>query len=608
MHLWKSLRWSEEISVPGLIGYTNGLQKYNDVMLLGMRKQLKYFDWYIDDRVYSDEVLRASRTHLGIIKQGQQPYNPDNRFYSWLEGEFYNQDELKVKHDVVAGNDNELLLNIYRKTKSFDFLRNIDGYYAAVVYDKVQGIIYLITDRYGFKPLYWGLVNGSFVWSSELKGFLAHTDFKIRISPAAVAEFFEIGYLLENKTWFDGVELMPPSAVLTFKIGDCKVDISHYWTWCEIKPFKKNLRENDLIEELGDLFVKAVQTRIKREDKIGLTLSGGLDSRAILAAIPEGFSPVHAFTFGQEGCDDISIAARVSAIKEVTHHVLYLEPANWLYPRIAGVWKTDGLLNIMHMHGIEFCNHYKSNVDIILNGFAGDLVFGGSYLKQRNYLDKRINSDIAKDIMHANLSLAPFDDWYLIDKIDPYFLNNRVRRFTNMGLIYLEKLLETRLPFFSNNLIKTIYSLPDALRYKSLIYNKVLLKHFPAYFMDIPYQKTGLPISHSESTVRMLIFKNRIAGRLRREACRLGIKIKDQRHYTDYSAWIRQEPARSFLKKILSDKNALYQVYIDGDNVLIRLKEHLQYNRDHHNELCLALTFEIWLQQVFNGRYRESVY
>jgi len=315
---------------------------------------------------------------------------------------------------------------------------------------------------------------------------------------------------------------------------------------------------------------------------------------------------LHAFTFGQEGCDDITIAKKAAAVKGAVHHALYIDPRNWLYPRIAGVWKTDGMLNVLHMHGIEYCNHYKSNADIILNGFAGDLVFGGSYLKQRHYLDKIIDSEIAKDVMHAKLKIDIPTEWYLIDKIDPYFINNRVRRFTNTGLIYLSKLLETRQPFFSNKLIEMLYTLPDASRYKSRIYNKILLDHFPEYFMDIPYQKTGCPISYPKSLAEIITFKNRLVGKFKREVGEHGFKYKDLRNYTDYAAWIRQEPAKSFFEKVLSEKNAIYPKYINLSKVRNRLQEHMQNKTNHPDELCLVLTFEIWLQQVFEGQYRKG--
>ena len=69
------------------------------------------------------------------------------------------QEELKSKYNVISASDNELLVNIYSSTKSFEFLRDIDGYYAATLYDKNESKVYLITDRYGFKPLYWSIIK-----------------------------------------------------------------------------------------------------------------------------------------------------------------------------------------------------------------------------------------------------------------------------------------------------------------------------------------------------------------------------------------------------------------------------------------------------------------
>lgn len=592
--------------MPGLIGYSDKHRKHNDAMLLMMRGLLKYDDAMIDDALYVDEYICASRTHLGILNQGKQPFVVNDQLCIWLDGEFYNRTELKIKYQIPAENDCELLANIYTKIRSLNFLHDVDGYFSAVIYDRLLGVIYLITDRYGLKPLYWSCAGGNLIWSSELKGFLGHADFKIKIDTQAVSQFFDIGYLLENRTWFEGVELIPPASVLTFRIAEARVEISAYWSWSEIKSFTGTFREDDLAEELGNLFEQAVCACVKTDEKIGITLSGGLDSRAILAAVPSDIRPLHTFTFGQDGCDDITIAQKVSDIKGATHHVLCLGADNWLYPRVAGVWKTDGMLNILHMHGIEFCSDYKAHTDIIVSGFAGDLVLGGSYLKQRQYLDKRIDPEIAQAIMQAKSKIdLPFD--YGINKIDPYFLNNRVRRFTNTGLIYLGKLLETRQPFFSNPLIERIYSLPDELRYKSRIYNRLLLSHFPKYFKDIPYQKTGIPISYSGTAAKLITFTNRVAKKLKREVMHMGFKTKDLSQYTDYAAWIRREPARSFFQTFLSNKNALYPEFIDRANILNCLQEHLQNNADHDNDLCLVLTFELWMQQVFEGRYRDGL-
>ena len=560
--------------MPGLIGFTDKHCRYNENMLLKMRGILKHFDWYIDQELFSDNQVYASRTHLGIIDPGNQGENLSSRFYSCLEGEFYNQEELKAKFEIGSENDNAFLVDIYNITKSFDFLRDIDGSYAAILYDKKDGIVHLITDRYGFKPLYWGIVNDNLVWSSEIKGLLGNNDFKANIDEKAVAQFFDIGYLLENRTWFEGVELVPPASVLSFSIKETKVEVNHYWAWTEIiKPIKGPVDEREIAEELGRLFKESVRKRVNEDERIGITLSGGLDSRAILAAVPEDYKPLHTFTFGQEDCDDITIAGKTSKVKGVKHHALVLSSENWLMPRISGVWKSDGSYSLLHMHGVGFYEEYKKYMDFNLNGFLGDAILGGSYISQ--------NSSVL------------------------YKVRNRGRRFINCGPLLGGSWLIHRIPFFDNSLIEYIFSIPKKLIKKSYIYNKMLLNSFPGYYNNIPWQQTGCPISYPDNLVKLIKFKNRVTRKLKRESRRFGSNFRDLHNYTDYYNWLRQEPAKSFFENLLYAKNAIYPAYIDRAKTQRYLRDHMQNKANYQNELCIALTFELWLQQVFEGKYRE---
>jgi len=77
------------------------------------------------------------------------------------------------------------------------------------LYDKKERQVYLITDRYGYKPLYRGIIKGNLVWSSELKGFLGHIDFEPVIDTQAVEEFFNVGYLLEIALGLKGLNWCP---------------------------------------------------------------------------------------------------------------------------------------------------------------------------------------------------------------------------------------------------------------------------------------------------------------------------------------------------------------------------------------------------------------
>jgi len=189
--------------------------------------------------------------------------------------------------------------------------------------------------------------------------------------------------MVGDETWLRGVELVPAATVITWDIASASIARKHrYWWWNEIKPLTGKIDEDLLTEELGRLFRGAVARRSSGSKTIGLTLSGGLDSRAILAAMPGGRS-LHAVTFGKKGCGDILIASRAARVKGAAHHVAEMNSANWLEQRCNGVWWTDGQFNLLHMNALAGLPLMSQLYDISLDGFLGDAVLGGSYISDR---------------------------------------------------------------------------------------------------------------------------------------------------------------------------------------------------------------------------------
>ncbi len=224
------------------------------------------------------------------------------------------------------------------------------------------------------------------------------------------------------------------------------------------------------------------------------------------------------------------------------------------------------------MHGLEVFDEYRSYADFNLNGFLGDAVLGGSYITEYQSVE--------------------------------YMVKNRGRRFVNQALVVGESWLTQRRPFFDKNLLDVILAIPKHLRRDSYIYNKMLLLAFPQYYTDIPWQKTGCPISCSEQLVKLTGLKNRVVNKLKRKSQRFGFRFKNPREFADYPSWMRQEPAKSVFENFLLSKTALYPDYIDRSEIHTCLRDHMAGKGNYHNELCLALTFELWLQQVFEGSYR----
>ncbi len=561
--------------MPGVVGFTRDPDReiWSAESLTRMRESIKHKEFYVDDELFCNDRVCCSRTHINIIQTKPQPYCQDG-IYVWLDGEFYNQDVFCSGFGADPCTDAELLFRLYNENKDWTFLRSIDGFFSAVIFDANQNRLHLISDRYGLRYLYWTVQDGHLAWASELKAFINLPGYQPKIDPEAVGEFFHEGWLLADRTWFEGISLVSPATVLIWDLDQRTLTHQRYWDWSEIKELTGRIDEDEVAEELGGLFKAAVTRRSRVGERVGLTLSGGLDSRAILAAMPDRGYPIHAITFGVKGCDDITIAARAARVRGVVHHVVEITTDRWLAPRFCGIWWTDGQLSLMHMHGIEGQDPARKFFDIQLNGFLGDALLGGSYLDYS-------------------------DDDILLSK-------NRGRRFVANGPRLGQVYYSVRKPFFDNTLMEFTVSIPRRLRKNSYIYKKMLMKYFLEFYQFIPWQKTGMPIGCSAPRVTAQRFVRKVKNLYRQEAMRLGLSApRDTRNYTDYPNWIRRDPARRVFEDILQNRSALYTEYVPAEKVRAALSDHLS-GADCAAELCQYLTFEIWLQQVFEGRFRGN--
>ncbi|HET8700280.1 MAG TPA: asparagine synthase-related protein, partial [Nitrococcus sp.] len=452
-------------------------------------------------------------------------------------------------------------------------LRRIDGVFAAVIYDARRRRVHLVTDRHGLRPLYWTVHHGQLAWASEVKAFLALPTFRPKINVGLTDAFFEGGFLIGDGTWFEGAELLPYAAVLTWELATRQPRIERYWSFDSVKPIAEPIDEQALAEELGARFIESVRRRWDACEDVGITLSGGLDSRAILAAAPNHGPPIPTFTFGVAGCTDLRIARRAARVKGARHQFFELSEANWLAPRIEGIWLSDGMLNLLHMHGLERF-HYTREPAINLNGFLGDALLGGSYIGFRNW---------------------PVEKTF----------QNRGRRFILIGLQPGQAFIHQRMPFFANDLLDLTLAIPESVRQHSHIYNKMLLQCFPTYYRRISWQKTRVPIGCPCYRAAMLLAVKRLWNRLGIEARRFGLPYRDPNRFHDYPQWIRRQPARAFFTNLLRDRNALYPEYVSRTRVLDTLQAHMA-GADHSELLCRYLTFELFLQQTFKRRYRQS--
>jgi asparagine synthase (glutamine-hydrolysing) len=490
-------------------------------------------------------------------------------------------------------------------------LAGVDGSFAAVVYDGHNRIVHLITNRYGHEPLYWTRHQGRLYWASEAKAMLGIPEFDPRIDSLSAESFLQTGMLLGDRTWFEGVSLVPPGSVLSFDLNRQEIRIRRYWHWNDIPARATSLPIRHAARELGDHFLASVRRRAPESDRVGLMLSGGLDSRAILGAISASGRRVPVVTYGQADAPDVQFARRAADARSASHHVFELGEGDWLSPRLPLVWRTDGEVSLLHMH-LQVALHQLPDLYAVeMQGFAGDLLLGGSYLRHPRYFKPAGRMvEIASEVLRCDRELLERLGVSLdYSRTDFFFLDNWVRRFTLGGIRLIRSVIDARFPFFDNNLLDFVYSVPDVTRYGGALYRHMLLDRFPDLYVDIPYASTGRAI-HRPARAPFTYAVTRagaVYDRIRRGlARRFGPGTpKQSRHYHDYPAWIRKSPAAEAIRSSLLDRNALYPEFVDRAVVASQLDRHMR-GENYAPFLLRAFTMEVWLQQVRGSAHRPE--
>lgn len=586
--------------MPGIYGLVS--KKETKSNLQRMLKSMYLYDHFIQDELFYDGSIAASRTHIGKVGINYSPVEL-NGLYVWVEGEAYNVSEVAKQLNLKADSLAELLLNSEYKNQLNDCLNKLDGFFCAALYNKKSQKLKIFSDRYGMQLLYWYHKDGVFIWGSEVKAILAVQEIDKELSSTSFDCFMDLGYLLGDNTWFKNIHLIKPATVLEYNLSTHSLCEYFYWKWSEIKPSKISF--DDAVEQLGDLFIDAVSRHFDSNEKIGIALSGGLDSRAIFAAVNHLYPDYegYAYTFGIPDCDDIEIANQVISRSANWHHEKFIFSAtNWYKPRIKKVWDTDGMQDMMHMHGSEFLPVISSHIDINLNGYIGGEAFGDSYQEKHHYkyLNNRITPYIAKDIygQHVNLT-NPKNELYDINHIEPFDFMNRSRRFINMGTKNSLTHVVQRKPQMDNKVLEFIFSIPDEYRVNNKLYAAMLKNRFPKYFLDIPWEKTGEVVGITKPNKTNLA--NRIINRGKREL-KILLGIPPKTSYTNYPQWIRDGNIANQLINLLDPESAEYTRFTGQDLRNKWLFPHLESEKTDNSVMILRLaTIEIYLRKVFTG-------
>ncbi|MEB3215666.1 MAG: asparagine synthase-related protein [Nostocales cyanobacterium 94392] len=614
--------------MPGLVGFAGGREWSNcSGILETMQQAITHRAFYVTDELFRHNTVWATRSQSNQQQPEPQPLRA-NSCYLWLNGELYNRQKCPIAPDGrLAGSqvatDTQWMLTAYEYHRQTDrpwqFLHPLDGQFHGVLYDTRSQKVHLINDRYGVLPLHWTIWQNMLVWVSEIKALLALPGYQPKLDRETIEDFLGIRYPLGDRSWFKGVERLPAASVLTWDEERATLQSHRYWTWDDIPRLDALPDRRDIVEEFGRLFVAAVERRCHPGDRLGIPLSGGLDSRALLAAVPSTVNSPVTVTYGQPNCDDVLIAQQVARKAHVPFNWLEMNALNWLSPRIPLLWQMDAPASIIHLQFSSIVSWIGEHrlFDVALHGewadrFDGNQFFAADdfdrFLHRQLGLDRFARSDrhhqAVRDRAHAYFQSLGSSSYQLaMDSRCRSFISKDWRLATIEGI-------NLRIPCMDNQIQEFWYALNGTKEDLSGLYHLMLLDRFPKLFNRLPWQKTGVPLNESVVPFglygKLTTLRRKTWKKLFRKLNQPHKSPKSLHEFADNNTWLRQEPAKSYITQLLNAPDALYPEFCDREVTRTDWQNHLN-GQDLSDRIGTVFTLELWMQQLFNGRYRHGI-
>jgi len=613
--------------MPGLVGIASN-REIDRQLLARMADSIKYEEWYKVDS-YTEPLFGASRVDLGIFNPEPQPiFNEDKTLCIFMYGKVYDYEresnQLKHKgHEFTVGNDAEFCLHLYEEYGQ-DFANKLNGSFVLVLCNLKQKKVIICNDRYGLRPLYYTTNGGKLLFASEVKAILQDESFEKVLNDETIAEFLVYGgEITGNKTFFQGIEVLPPASIFTYQDGKCQ--IRQYWDF-DYQP-DYNITAEEYAEQLADVFRKAVNIRLAEKLRYGLWLSGGMDSRLIASAIDKDSIPrIVAYTFGSSGCDEYRVARKVAQTLDMKHVFLEYQPDEAITYGKKAVYVTDGFDWVGMGANFHAFTRIAESAEVSFNGLPGDLSLGGSFinrsilaaqndeallalLKKGRTLSENMMAKIFTSPYHAKVKGMPLElkrkaledskPEHPGNKADYFYMQNHVRRFSLKGDVLARVNQEVASPFYDNDFVDVILKTPPEYRLNHRLYVKVLRKLSPE-LARITYANRRIRADAPLIWWKLAYFAwggEIVANRALNKWVGRQLWLFNRYHNIDCSEWMSTDAGwKKFTEGLLLSKETRSGEFLSKDYVKALVQQHQQGKAEHATRLGLLMTFELFLR------------
>jgi asparagine synthase (glutamine-hydrolysing) len=587
---------------------------------------------------------------VDLSPAGHQPMtSASGRYTIIFNGEVYNFEEIKA--ELGAGyawrghSDTEVMLEAIDRWGLDQALKRFVGMFAFALWDRQEQELSLVRDRLGIKPLYYGRVNGDFVFGSELKAIAAYPGFEARINRDALALYMRYSYVPAPHCIYDGLHKLQQGYILALKQGESEPRLRCFWSASEIAQSGVDARiagsDAEVIQELESKLSRAIQLRMIADVPLGAFLSGGIDSSTVVALMQAQSSrPIKTFTIGfhEKDYNEAVHARRIAEHLGTEHTELYVtaQQALNVVPLLSEMY-DEPFADVSQIPTYLVSQLARGSVTVSLSGDGGDELFAGYQRYFRTMAiwgwQKRVPAQLRHVISQVMQSASPETIDSAYQRFRP--LMPRSQQFSAVGdkvhklapmlnssgpeSVYLKTVshwtdptdvvLGSREPDNFGRFFKTTESLPcfeermmltDLVNYLpddiltkvdrasmavSLEARVPILDHRVVEFAWKLPMRFKIRNGSSKWILRQVLYKHVPAALVERPKMGFGVPIDH---------WLRG-PLRSWAEDLLSEESLHRQGLFNVDAVRTKLKEHLSGSRNWQYLLWDVLIFQSWL-------------
>jgi asparagine synthase (glutamine-hydrolysing) len=596
--------------MPGIVGVISQLPAEECKRLVdSMISCMEYETFYVSGTHFVPEMgIYAGWVALDGSFAAQQVFTNERKDIALVfAGECFPAAESQTlpgrNGDLRAQKDGDWLVHLYEE-QGDQFFEKLNGLFSGLLIDQKRKRVFLFNDRYGLERVYLCETKNGIYFASEAKALLRVLPELRAFDQNGVAQFLTFGCTLDWQTLFRGVQLLPGGSLCSVEGGKIlKRRYFHPSSW----ESQARCSAADFESRFDDTFKKAVRQHFVAQEKIGISLTAGLDTRMIMACRPEGLAKPICYTFSGEKVRtlDARLARRVAEACGLEHRILrvgadfFVKFASYVDRT---VYATDGCAGVLGAHEIYFNEQARKLASLRLTGvFGSEVLRGMSTFKPTGLTFNLLNPEFSRSVslqVHELKNPKEHPITFAAFQEIPWNIFGSIAACRSQ--------VTFRTPYLDNELVALAYRSPVKVRTSSNAALCLINRNDPALGRIPTDRALGgntttfgglLPRAFAEATFKLdYLFNEGMPDRLLALDPLFGylnssLQIIGRHKFLHYRRWFRNELAAD-LREVLADPSTRQSPFWNPQFLDRLADEHIGGRRNYVREINAVLTLQ----------------